>query len=88
VPADIRLCLDLNIWCAAFLAERKGRQNTSGQMLVEAARSGACPLVPVKLIVSWGMLDRLRRVFVTDWQIDSATTDDIITAIVGYAHSQ
>jgi hypothetical protein len=86
VTAVIRLCLDLNVWCAAFLADRKGRQNTSAQMLVEAARTGACPLGPVQLIVSWGMLDRLRKVFVADWQVDPATTDEIITSIVRYAH--
>jgi len=85
VSAVIRLCLDLNIWCAAYLADRKGRQNTSAQMLVEAARSGACPLGPVQLIVSWGMLDRLRKVFMVDWQVDQATTDEIIEAIVRYA---
>ncbi len=86
MTAVIRLCLDLNIWCAAYLADRKGRQNTSAQLLVEAARSGACPLGPVQLIVSWGMLDRLRKLFVDDWRVDRATTDEIIEAIVRYAH--
>src|SRR4051812_35152018 len=54
-------------------------------MLVEAARAGACPLGPVQLIISWGMLDRLRKVFTTDWQVDRATTEEIIESIVRYA---
>jgi predicted nucleic acid-binding protein len=85
VSAVLRLCLDLNIWCAAFLADRDGRQNTSAQLLVDAVRSGHCPLGPVQLVVSWGMLDRLRKVFVTDWQVDRATTDQLMEAIAHYS---
>ena len=85
MPAVLRLCLDLNIWCAAFLADREGRQNTSAQMLVAAVRSGSCPLGPVQLVVSWGMLDRLRKVFLHDWQVDRATTDRLMEAIALYA---
>jgi predicted nucleic acid-binding protein len=81
VPPVLRLCLDLNIWCAAFIADRRGRQGTSAQMLTEAVREGHCPLGPVQLIVSWGMLDRLRKVFVHDWRVDPETTDRLIEAI-------
>jgi PIN domain len=85
VSAVLRLCLDLNIWCAAFLADRAGRQDTSSQLLVQAARSGTCPLGPVQLVVSLGMLDRLRKVFINDWQLDPATSDEIIESIERYA---
>jgi hypothetical protein len=37
----LRLCLDLNIWVAALLADRKGRTNTGSQYLVEIVRSGS-----------------------------------------------
>lgn len=58
----LRLCLDLNIWCAALLADLKGRQGTSCQCLVEIAQQGLCTLGPAQLIISWGMLNRLRLV--------------------------
>ena len=54
----------------------------------DAYRSGAeraLPAWPVQLIVSWGMLDRLRKVFLHDWRIDQATTDRLIEAIGLYA---
>jgi hypothetical protein len=58
----LRLCLDLNIWCAVLLADRKGRQSTVSQCLVEIVRQGNCVLAPVQLVISWGMLNRLHLV--------------------------
>ena len=65
----LRLCIDLNIWVAALLAERlavcasnrKGRSNTASQYLVELVRSGASPVgelsgVILKLKLSIAML--------------------------------
>jgi predicted nucleic acid-binding protein len=60
----LRLCLDLNVWVAALLADRKGRSNTGSQYLVEIVRSGSCPIGAVNLIVSLGMLDELNSVIV------------------------
>ncbi|MBO9546722.1 PIN domain-containing protein [Caulobacter sp.] len=57
----VRLCLDLNVWLGAILSERTGA-STSAQMLVEAVRSGVSPRGPVALVISWGMLNRLRDV--------------------------
>lgn len=62
MPAVLRLCLDLNIWCAALLADRKGKQGTASQLLVESVRLGYCSLGPVQLVISWGMLNRLELV--------------------------
>lgn len=59
-----RLCLDLNIWLGAILSERLGRAGTAAGTLVEAVRSGASPRGPIALVVSWGMLNRLREVLV------------------------
>src|ERR1019366_1776753 len=86
MPTPLRLCLDLNVWCASFLADRAGRNNTSAQRLVSSVRSGLSPLGPVQLVISWGMLNRLRKVFILDWNIDHETTDELIQAIVGYAN--
>lgn len=81
----LRLCLDLNIWCAALLAEFKGKQNTSCQCLVSIVREGRCSLGEVKLVISWGMLNRLQKVLTTNLQVDSNTANLYIEAIVGYA---
>lgn len=85
MQTTLRLCLDLNIWCAAFLADKAGRSHTSTQRLVSTVRSGVSPLGPVQLIISWGMLNRLRKVFIVDWGIDADIIDELIQAIVGYA---
>lgn len=81
----LNLCLDLNVWCAAFLADKKGARNTASQTLVAAARSGRAGSVPVQLVVSWGMLTRLRKVFEVDWGVSRPTVDAVIEAIAGYA---
>ena len=60
----LRLCIDLNIWVAALLADRKGRSNTAAQYLVELVRSGVSPVGEVSLIISLGMLDELRSVII------------------------
>ena len=57
-----RICLDLNVWCAAFLADRAGRQGTACQTLVEVARSAQVGREPLQLVISWGMLERLKLV--------------------------
>jgi hypothetical protein len=54
----LRLCLDLNIWVAALLADRKGLTNTGSQYLVEIVRSGSSPVGAVNLIISLGMPGR------------------------------
>ncbi|WP_254172879.1 PIN domain-containing protein [Planktothrix pseudagardhii] len=68
----LRLCLDLNIWCAALLADRKGKQDTACQSLVKIVREGTCTLGSVQLIISWGMLNRLSSVLVEKLKIPDA----------------
>ena len=54
----LRLCIDLNIWVAALLADRKGRSNTASQYLVELVRSGVSLVGEVSLIISlWNGLE-------------------------------
>jgi hypothetical protein len=60
------VCLDLNVWCAAFIARRLGRRDTAATYLVEAVRQGQSAAGPLALVVSWGMLERLRAVLTRD----------------------
>jgi hypothetical protein len=48
----------------AILSEGLGRRGTAAQTLVDAVRSGLSPRGPVALVISWGMLNRLREVLV------------------------
>lgn len=82
----IRICLDLNVWCAAFLADRAGRQGTACQTLVEAARSAQAGHEPLQLVISWGMLERLKLVLIGQLQFDPADATALTNAIAGYAH--
>lgn len=66
VTGEFRLCLDLNVWCAAVLARAAGRANTASQLLADAAVSGNCALGPTRPVVSWPMLTRLEMVLVRD----------------------
>jgi hypothetical protein len=77
----LRLCLDLNIWCAALLSEKKGRSGTSSQRLVAIVREGKSSLGEVQLIISWGMLNRLRKVLEKDLSVSSLATMMYINAI-------
>ncbi|HHP7232405.1 MAG TPA: PIN domain-containing protein [Xenococcaceae cyanobacterium] len=81
----VRLCLDLNIWCAALLADFKGRQNTSSQRLVQIVRSGFCSLGNVELVISWGMLERLEKVLIYNLKIDFSVARLYLDAIIGFA---
>lgn len=81
----LRVCLDLNVYCAHLRGLQKGYTNTASQALVAAARRGECALGPVQLVISWGMLNRLRKVWEDDWGIPRADADPLLAAIAGYA---
>lgn len=59
----LRLCLDLNIWCAALLADIKGNQNSACQSIVNFVRCGKYASRKIELVISWGMLNRFRNSF-------------------------
>jgi len=82
----LRLCLDLNIWCGAFLADRQARSNTAVQSLVAVVQRGCTSRYPVQLVISWGMLARLTKVFIQDWRIDPNLAEEVADAIAGFAH--
>jgi hypothetical protein len=81
----IRLCVDLNVWCANFLAERAGRVGTASQTIIGAVRRGQCALGPVQLIISWGMLNRLRAVLEREWQVPADIASSLTSAIAAFA---
>jgi predicted nucleic acid-binding protein len=81
----LRLCLDLNIWVAALLADRKGRTNTGSQYLVEIVRSGSSPVGTVNLIISLGMLDELKYAIIEHLGLSIEIADAYVCAIEEYA---
>lgn len=81
----VRVCLDLNVWVADLLGARLGHTGTACQALVAAVRRGRSSLGPVQLVVSWGMLTRLREVLEDKLHVRREAADPYLAAIVGYA---
>jgi hypothetical protein len=81
----LRLCLDLNIWCAAFIGERLGRRDTAAGSLVEAVRTGRSAIGQPALVISWGMLERLEAVLVRDLAFGPADASRFMDLIASYA---
>ncbi len=79
------MCLDLNVYCAYLRGVQKGHTETAAQALVAAVRAGDSALGPIQLVVSWGMLNRLRKVWEIDWGVARADADQLLAAIAGYA---
>jgi predicted nucleic acid-binding protein len=80
----LRVCLDLNIWCAELLARRAGRSDTACQRIVAAVR-GLDPAAPLQLVISWGMLHRLQAVLQREFGFGPASAADLIEIIADYA---
>ena len=81
----LRLCLDLNIWCGAFLAQRLGRNSTAAGYLTQTLRDGVSPRGPVALVISLGMLDRLRDVLSGQLGFTSTDAERLCDLIATYA---
>lgn len=84
----IRICLDLNIWCASLLADFKSRNETACQILVKIIRQRKCSLGKVKLIISWGMINRLQKVLEQDLQVSSSIAKNYLNVICEYENYQ
>ncbi len=80
----LRLCLALNIWCAALLAERKNRQDTACQTLVRIVRERECVWGKVELVISWGMLNRLEKVLIKDLKVSPLSAQLYLKGIENY----
>ncbi len=67
----LRLCLDVNVWVAHYLAavQRPDSAPSAAGVLARVALTRTCPLGPVQLVISYAMLDTLefvlRRMHVT-----------------------
>ncbi len=81
----LRVCLDLNVWVAYFLATRRGRRSGSSSWLVDAVRAGHSPAGPLQLVVSLGMLERLGLVLVRVLGVDASAAEAALRAIAGIA---
>lgn len=75
VGRAVRCCLDLNVYCAALLARSRGRENTGALRMLHMMRDGRGPCGPLQLVVSWAMLDRLRKVFIENWRLPKEIVD-------------
>jgi predicted nucleic acid-binding protein len=82
----MRVCLDLNVWIADLLATRAGRSATAAQLAVAAVRGGPAR-IPLQLVISWGMLQRLEEVLLREFRFTAEPAADLVRAIVGYAHA-
>lgn len=51
-------------------------------MLVEAVRRGTCALGPTQLVVSWGMINRLRQVFARKLVFSLLNVDSVVEEII------
>lgn len=81
----LRVCLDLNVWVANLLATRLGRSDTAAQSCAAAAQRGLCALGRVQLVISWGMVTRLRAVLEDRLAIPRETADPYLAALVASA---
>jgi predicted nucleic acid-binding protein len=77
----LRVCLDLNIWYAAILADARGRSGSASQAFAAALRRGESPLGPLQLVVSWSMLTRLGSALRRKHELSPQTVEAALSAI-------
>ncbi|THD60938.1 PIN domain-containing protein [Phenylobacterium sp.] len=80
----LRVCLDLNVWCGALLAQGLGRKDTAAGFLAHTVRGGASAQGPIALVISLGMLDRLRTVLARDLGFGEGDADRLCELIAAY----
>lgn len=81
----LRLCLDLNVFVADLLSRRARDRRSAASFLVEAVREGHCPVGPVQLVVSLGMLDRLQSVLMTRPGADADVVQRVVDGVAAIA---
>jgi predicted nucleic acid-binding protein len=82
VPGRIwRVCIDLNVLCAAILADARGRNGTAAQTVLNAVRRGDSPLGEMQLVISWPMLNTLRRVLHSRFPLVPEAVEAAVSAI-------
>jgi predicted nucleic acid-binding protein len=83
----LRICVDLNVWCAWILADKAGKSGTAAQSIVAAVRGRKTP-VPIQLVISWGMLERLGEVLRDDFRFPDTAAGALIDKIASYARER
>lgn len=82
----LRLCLDLNVFVADLLSRRLAHDGKGAAgYLVEAVRRSVCPVGPVQLVISHGMLDRLWSVLVEQLGTDHSIAQRVTDALAAMA---
>jgi predicted nucleic acid-binding protein len=76
-----RVCIDLNVLCAAILADARGRAGTAAQTVLDAVRRGDSALGEMQLVISWPMLNTLRRVLHSRFPLSPEAVEAAVSAI-------
>ncbi len=84
----IRVCLDLNVFVAEFLATLYDRHDTLAQQLVELCRHGRLGDASVQLVISIPMLNRFAEVLVRDFDVESGAAVALAEAIGDLARAR
>jgi predicted nucleic acid-binding protein len=77
----LRVCVDLNVWCAAIYADARGRTGSAAQLVVNAVRLGKSSLGEIQLVISWGMLNRLQKVLHREFPLTPEAVEAALSAI-------
>lgn len=87
LPEDrpLHLCLDLNVFVADILARLNQREDTAVRVLVDSVGQTTTPLGPAQLVLSIGVLNRLRSVLRDRLGISPTTVEVYVNALAGYA---
>jgi len=78
-------CFNFALQVHNFSSRGQGRQETASQSIVAIVRQGRCLSQPVQLIISWGMLNRLRQVLIKKLQVSTSTAELYLATITTYA---
>ncbi len=82
-----RVCIDLNVLCAAIFADARGRTGTAAQTVLNADRRGDSALREEQLVISWPMLNTLRRVLHARFPLWPEAVEAAVSAIAGLSRT-
>jgi len=80
-----RICIDLNVWCSAALADFAVKRGTASQSIVEAVRSHGSERGGTTLVISLGMLQHLAIVLQGDLDFSLEETARVVGRAESYA---
>ncbi|HEX6040276.1 PIN domain-containing protein [Longimicrobium sp.] len=80
-----RVCIDINVLCAAIFADARGRTGTASQVVLNAVRRGDSALGEMQLVISWPMLNTLRRVLHSRFPLSPEAVEAAVSAVAQFA---